>query len=239
MRIAICDDEPKQIEIIKDHLQRALEGEDYLVIEAQSGEALLECNGKEDFDLIFLDIEMKALNGIETGKRLRKLNEDAVIVFVTGFKDFALQAFSLRAFDYVIKPLTKRKFDILFEDIKRRMQEITLRKEKNRHLLVKSRSEVVELSYGEIVYFEKSGHQVVIHTRDGSEINYYGSFRGLKTELGDSSFAQCHQGYIVNMDYVSSYRDKTVFFREGFGALPVSKSFLKPIKLEIEHRLFK
>ncbi len=239
MRIAICDDEPRQIEIIKEHLQRVMGERAFSVVEANSGERLLEIVEEDVPELVFLDIEMEKLNGIDTGKKLREMNADTIIVFITGFKDFALQAFGLRAFDYVIKPLTKNKFDMLFTDITRRIQEIKLRNEKNRRLLVKTRSGMVDLAYDEIVFFEKSGHQIVIHTISHEEIQYYGSFKGLKQELGESSFAQCHQGYIVNMDYVSSYRNKAITFKEDFEQLPVSKSYLRTIKNEIEDRLFK
>jgi DNA-binding LytR/AlgR family response regulator len=239
MRIAICDDEPRQIEIIKEHLQRVMGEHQYSVVEANSGEVLLEIVKEDVPELVFLDIEMDKLSGIDTGKTLREMNSDTIIVFVTGFKDFALQAFGLRAFDYVIKPLTKNKFDMLFSDLTKRMHEIKLRKEKNRRLLVKTRSGMVDLPYDEIVFFEKSGHQVVIHTKSHEEIQYYGSFKGLKTDLAESSFAQCHQGYIVNMDYVSSYRNKSIRLKDDFDQLPVSKSFLRSIKNEIEDRLFK
>lgn len=239
MRIAICDDEKVQIENIKRYLEGALKGIDYSVIEAQSGEELIELCQNEDLDLVFLDIEMKELNGIETGKEIRAMNKDAVIVFVTGFKDYALQAFGIRAFDYIIKPLTQKKFDIFFNDVKRRIKEIQFRNEKDSRLLVKSKSVMVELSYDEIVFFEKAGHQVVVHVENGDEVAYYSSFKDLKNELGEGMFVQCHQGYILNMDFVASYRDKVITLKDDFGQLPVSKTFVKAVKTAIEKRLFK
>jgi len=210
----------------------------YSLIEANSGEELLELCQKEKLDLVFLDIEMKELNGIETGQEIRAINKDAVIVFVTGFKDFALQAFGIRAFDYIIKPLTQRKFEAFFNDVQKRLKEIQFRHEKDQRLLVKSKSVMVELSYDEIVFFEKSGHQIVVHVENGEEVAYYSSFKELKDEVGDGMFVQCHQGYIANMDFVSSYRDKVLTLKSDFGQLPVSKSYVKVVKSAIERRLF-
>ena len=238
LRIAICDDEIKQVEIIKAYLLNAMGDLPYTTIEANSGEALIELCKEEKLDLVFLDIEMKELNGIETGIKIREMNKDAVIVFVTGFKDYALKAFKVRAFDYIIKPLTQKKFDVFFYDVKKRLKEITLRHEKDQSLLVKSKSIMVELEYDEIVYFEKSGHQIIVHTSSGEEVSYYGSYKDLIKELGEGMFVQCHQGYIANMDFVSSYRDKVLTLKNEFGQLPVSKSYVKVVKSAIERRLF-
>ncbi len=239
MRIAICDDEKHQIEIIKEYLSEALGNLPYTIVEANSGEELIEKCQNENLDLIFLDIEMKELNGIETGKHMRELNKDAVIVFVTGFKDYALKAFEIRAFDYIIKPLTKKKFNIFFNDVKKRMKEIQFRHEKDQRLLVKSKSLMVELEYDDIVFFEKSGHQIVVHVNEKEPVSYYSSFKELKEVLGEGMFVQCHQGYIINMDFVASYRDKVLTLKGEYGQLPVSKSFVKIVKSAIERRLFK
>lgn len=239
MRIAICDDERKQINTIKGYLNKALKDVDYSIIEAESGEELIEVCKNEQLDLVFLDIEMKKLNGIETGKEIREMNKDAVIVFVTGFRDYALQAFGIRAFDYIIKPLTEKKFDVFFNDVQTRLKEIQFRNEKDSRLLVKSKSVMKELSFDEIVFFEKSGHQVIVHVENGDEIAYYNSFKDLKKELGEGLFVQCHQGYIINMDFVSSYKDKVITLRDDFGQIPVSKTFVKVVKTAIEKRLFK
>lgn len=239
MRIAICDDERNQINTIKGYLNKALKDVDYSIIEAESGEELIEVCKNEQLDLVFLDIEMKKLNGIETGKEIREMNKDAVIVFVTGFRDYALQAFGIRAFDYIIKPLTEKKFDVFFNDVQTRLKEIQFRNEKDSRLLVKSKSVMKELSFDEIVFFEKSGHQVIVHVENGDEIAYYNSFKDLKKELGEGLFVQCHQGYIINMDFVSSYKDKVITLRDDFGQIPVSKTFVKVVKTAIEKRLFK
>lgn len=239
MRIAICDDDRRQIDTIKGYLNDALVGARYTVIEAESGEELIELCKDENLDLVFLDIEMKKLDGIETGKEIRRMNKDAVIVFVTGFKDYALQAFGIRAFDYIIKPLTQKKFDVFFNDVKKRLKEIQFRNEKDSRLLVKSKSVMAELSYDEIVFFEKSGHQIVVHVDSGEEFSYYNSFRELKKELGEGLFVQCHQGYIINMDFVTSYRGKVITLKDDFGQISVSKTHVKDVKAAIEKRLFK
>ncbi len=126
-----------------------------------------------------------------------------------------------------------------FADVKKRLKEIKFRNEKDSRLLVKSKSVMVELSYNEIVFFEKSGHQIVVHVDNGENVAYYNSFKELKKELGEGLFVQCHQGYIINMDYVLSYRDKVVTLKEDFGQIPVSKTYVKVVKAAIENRLFK
>lgn len=239
MRIAICDDERKQIDIIKGYLSDAFSDIEYTVLEAQSGEELISITDDQRFDLIFLDIEMKELNGIQTGNVMRERNPDAVIVFVTGFKDYALQAFKIRAFDYIIKPLTKDKFDVFVRDASKRIAEIKLMKTKNDKLFVKSRTMTAEVMFDEIVYFEKSGHQIIIHLTSGDEITYYSSYKELKKIIGEELFVQCHQGYIVNIEQIASYRDKVIQLRGEYPPIPVSKSYIKTVKSAIEKRLFR
>ena len=239
MKIAICDDERKQIDIIKGYLEDAFSDVGFTVFEAQSGEDLIELTEGERFDLIFLDIEMKELNGIQTGNVMRERNPDAIIAFVTGFKDYALQAYKIRAFDYIIKPLTQKKFDSFIRDVKKRFVEIRLRREKNSKLLVKSRSVTAEVPFSEIVYFEKSGHQIIVHKTNGDNVAYYDSFKELRKIVGDEMFVQCHQGYIVNLDQIASYRDKVISLRgDYYHDIPVSKAYIKPVKAAIERRLF-
>lgn len=236
--VAICDDEIRQINIIKEFLAHELTDMEYTVIEADSGERLLELCEEVMPDLVFLDIEMKDLNGIETGKVMRERNKDAVIAFVTGFRDFALQAFEIRAFDYIIKPLTKQKFGVFIRDAKRRLEEIKLRNEKDGSLIVKLKTEMISIGFDEILFIEKSGHQIIIHLKQDENVAYYGSFRELMPKLAKGSFVQCHQGYIVNINHVASYKERSLVIEGEAGVVPVSKSNVKSVKDAIERRLF-
>ena len=106
MKIAICDDEKKLRSGLKHviEMKLQLDGVDYEIAEYECGEDLLAGIGGNPPDILFLDIEMKGLDGMETARELRKKNQDTVIVFVTAYPDFVFQGYEVRAFHYILKP---------------------------------------------------------------------------------------------------------------------------------------
>lgn len=111
IKFAICDDEPFMAKEISDHLSRYMEEKQctaYHISMFSSGQSLLESSC--DFDLIFLDIQMKGLNGMETAKILRQQKNHSILVFVTVMKEYVFDAFEVYASDYLIKPLDCEHF---------------------------------------------------------------------------------------------------------------------------------
>ena len=109
MRIAICDDDVQLICLLKQLIYRYANEHryDFVVEEFYSGESLL--NSSLVFDIIFLDYKMNILNGLDTAKQLRKRNTSNVIVFVTSYTHFVLDAFKVNAFRFLVKPITEKK----------------------------------------------------------------------------------------------------------------------------------
>ena len=106
MHIAIVDDERIICEQIKDFIQR--DHRDCQIDIYLSGRALLEA--KKQFDLVFLDIQMEGMNGMDTARAIRELQPDTVLIFVTGSKEYVFEAFDVSAFHYLLKPLEETKF---------------------------------------------------------------------------------------------------------------------------------
>lgn len=123
LHICICDDEKVQRNNLKVIISTQLElkGIDFHITECEDGESLIESlnKNKNCFDIIFLDIEMNGMNGIETAKQIRDINDTAVIIFVTGFTDYVFNGYEVRAFNYVLKPYKEEKIvDILSQALK-------------------------------------------------------------------------------------------------------------------------
>lgn len=237
MRIGICDDERTHIDTLCLYLRDAIENP-FEIIAAEDGETLISLCKDKDMDLFFLDIEMEGISGIETGKILRKCYPDAVIVFITGHERFALDAFELRAYNYIIKPLTQERFDVFFKGIQKRLTEIFLRKRSHQTLRVQIKSQFLEFAYGEIVYFENSKHRIWIHTVKKEQYPFYGAFRDLRDTLDLEYFVQTHQAYIVNLDFVLSYGGDNLCLKREFGDIPVSKTYRKNVRMALSRRLF-
>ena len=110
LNIAICDDE----KVIREQIKELAEKEMPCVCDGlyETGDALLAA-GKQ-FDIVFLDIQMEGTDGIETAKRLRQRDEDTILIFITGIREYVFEAFDVAAFHYLLKPIEEDKFREVF-----------------------------------------------------------------------------------------------------------------------------
>ena len=207
LNIAICDDE----EIIREQIKELTEKEKSgLCMELyETGDALL-ASGKQ-FDIVFLDIQMEGTDGIETAKRLRQRDEDTILIFITGIREYVFEAFDVAAFHYLLKPIEEEKFREVF---RRAGRELEKRKSKRREtVFIKTRNRSFSLEKDSILYIESRGKKVEIHTT-GETIEAYASMNEMEEQLG-GGFFRCHRGYLVNMAYVAEYDSGSITLNNG------------------------
>lgn len=207
IEIAVCDDE----EIIREQIRQLVKRnvpDCHIELYAAGEELLAE---ERTFDLVFLDIQMEGLNGMETARALRAKCRETLFIFITGFTEYVFEAFDVSAFHYLIKPLEEEK---LKEVLDRALAEIKRRKvQEKKQLLIHTRSRSVNLEQGDILYLESRGKKVEIHTLQET-IEVYASISKLGEELG-SGFYRCHRGYLVNMAYIAEYRTDLIRLSNG------------------------
>ncbi len=207
MNIAVVDDEKAIREQIKALIRK--QGVYFPADAYETGEELLD--SKKVYDIVFLDIQMDGMNGIETAKMLRKQNEDTVLIFVTGMKEYVFEAFDVAAFHYLLKPIEESKFKEVFEKAEK---EAGKRRERGQgQLLVKAGDRHITLRCRDILYVENRGKKVEIHTK-GEMIEIYASMNELEEQLGES-FSRCHRGYLVNMAYIAKYSNDRISLSNG------------------------
>lgn len=207
MTAAICDDE----KILRDQIEGLIKGQEtgWEIKQFASGEELL--GQKDSFDVIFLDIRMEGINGIETARALREKQEDSILIFVTGLKEYVFQAFDVSAFHYLLKPIEENAFARVFA---RAAAEAGRRREKEEgSLAVRARGRTVMFSRGELLYVESRNRMVEFHTTKGILEAYFDMGR-LEKELG-RCFFRCHRGYIVNMGYIAEYGKDSISLTSG------------------------
>lgn len=205
--IAICDDEA----VIREQLQQFINKNvtDSRIEIYATGEELLAAN--RNFDLVFLDIQMKGLSGMEAARSLRAKNKDTIIIFVTGSKEYVFEAFDVFAFHYLLKPLVEEKLN---EVLERALEEVDRRKvQVKKQLLIQTRKCKYNIDQSTIFYLESRGKKVEIHT-PRETIAVYASISKLEEQLG-SSFYRCHRGYLVNLAYISEYRTDRIRLSNG------------------------
>lgn len=216
MKIAVCDDSKeicmKITELIRER-DRRLE-----ISVFSCGEALL--GSGENFDIIFLDIEMKKLSGIDTAKKLRSLEENggrkAIVIFITAFREYMEQAFDVSAFNYITKPIDEERFFRIF-DAAVKEADASLG---HKYIVVKCQGIQRKFFLHDIHYIESSNKKVILNTREG-EFEVYGKL-GEFEELLKESFFRCHRCYLVNLESICAYGFESVEVMGG-DKLPMSK----------------
>ena len=230
MDIAVVDDE----KAIREHICGLVEErQPESRIEAYAtGEELL-ASGKR-FDIVFLDIQMEGMNGIEAARCLREKNanlgvEDTVLVFITGIRDYVFDALDLYAFQYLLKPIDEGKFA---EVLERAVREAAKKKER-RVLFIKSRN--LTLDQSEILYIESRAKKVEIHTAGAAQaVEIYAAMDELEGQLGEN-FYRCHRAYIVNMDCIKEYDSESITLTNGDRVYLTKKKYGEFVKAYMWH----
>ena len=211
MRIAICDDEKDIRELIANKVEKQYP--DAEIIFFQSGEELLLVD--ESIDILFLDIQMSGIDGMETARELRKKDKKVILIFVTAVEEYVFQAFDVGAFNHIVKPIDDGKFsDVLHRAVDEwSSQNINEKEPEERYVLINNSGVHTKVILDEIVYAEVFNRKVVIHKLDG-EIEYYGKMSDLESLAGDSFFRP-HRAYLINFKYVEKYDATTIYLERG------------------------
>lgn len=216
IKFAICDDEPQMAREIADQLAGYMKETDcdYSVDCFSSGHALLKSS--DEFDVIFLDIQMERPDGMETAALLRQRESRSLLIFVTVLKDRVFDVFPLEAFDYLLKPLDRDRF--------RRTMDRALRwleRDAAKNLVIQRGSDCQVVPLSDILYCEVLGRKIFIHKKDGIVLDYYDRLEDLEQRV-DSRFFKCHRSYLVNLDHVGGCQDGQVLLSQG-ERIPVSR----------------
>ncbi len=214
MRIGVCDDQKNVREMIAQEIKYC--ALDCQVIEYASGEEVLA--EKNFLDILFLDIQMPGISGMETARQLRKADSHCSIIFVTAIEDSVFEAFDVDALHYLIKPFTKEKLkEVLKKAIRYQKDWIALKgekeKKKNQNIIITAGGEHTTVRIQDIVYAEVFNRKVILHMLDG-DIEYYGKLKDLEEKTGDN-FYRTHRAFLVNFSYIKKYDAAFITMERG------------------------
>ncbi len=221
MRIAVCDDEEEFRFQIRDMIDKIYNSMDVIVDIFSDGRKLLERFDAMPYDVLFLDIEMPAMDGITLAKKLRERSENVFLVFLTGHVEYALEGYEVNALRYLTKPV---KEDKLREVLKYVMDKNTSK----RQLMVKSDGEELRLSIPDILYFEAQNQYVMIYTLKEEHL-VRANMADFETQLKNDGFFRVHRSYLISLSKVKKIVKSDVVM-EGGASLPISRNNLKPLK---------
>jgi len=208
IRIAICEDDNQQQDTIKQYVREHREYDPSMEIFVfSSGEELLSAYAEgEQYDFLFLDIQMKEINGIEVAQEIRKSNDNIIIFFTTGFTEYISEAFAVDAFQFLHKPIRQELFHREFSRALKKYYT------QSKCYMIDEKSKVVSLELKEIFCLEVLGRQIIIHTTSGT----YEKTGKMETEeflLQPYGFVRVHRAYLVNMEHIVALNKDTVTLR--------------------------
>lgn len=179
-----------------------------------SGEELLKYDGQ--IDILFLDIQMKDIDGMETARKLREDKFCGFLIFITVLKDMVFQSFEVQAYDYLVKPVEEKQFEKTMERLYAAM-----RSAGEDSLLVQKGYEGRIIRKDEIVFCEIIDRKVYLNLASDEVIDYYERIENLETKLGDCFF-RCHRSYLINLKHLKGYKNGIAYMDNG-REIPVSR----------------
>ena len=205
IKIAIVEDEAAVRDQLNDYVRRYTRqyGTEFEVTCFTDGDEILE-NYRPAFDMIFLDVEMKRLNGMETAQRIRELDNDVLLVFITNMAQYAIKGYAVGALDYVLKPVPYFAFS---QQLQKAVNQLARRV--RHYLAVPVDGGLRRLDAAAVYYIESEGHRIRFYTEDG-EFSAPGALKALEEKLASQPFARCNSGYLVNLAQVSGVQQNTV-----------------------------
>ena len=201
MRIAICDDDAALRKRLREAIRvSGVVHPDTEIADFSDGTALLSSHDKDPFDIIFLDIHMDGISGLDAGQRIRSADRNAIIIFLTNYQQYIFQSFKIETFDYIMKPVDDKA---IYEVLNR-----ALKKYKEQHYIVhfKWQGNSYALDANQIIYAEGYSRHVEFVTKD-EKYESVDKLSDYERQLAPYGFLRCHQGFLINMIYIKSIED--------------------------------
>lgn len=178
-------------------------GNSFTVTRFSNARDFLDSYG-EGFDVVFMDIEMPGLNGMEAVRELRRKDEDVAVIFVTNLAQYAVSGYEVSAFDFIVKPVTYGSFSMKL----RRLTQY-LSSKRRCEICVSTRHGKVLIKAEDIKYVEIMRHAITYHTVNG-DYSGSGTLKNVMNDLDGLTFALCNRCYLVNLQYVTQIAENDV-----------------------------
>ena len=203
IKAIIVDDEPLALDVLETYIEKMPELT--LVAKCENALEANEALKNNDIDLMFLDIQMPQITGVEF---LKSLNNPPAVIFTTAYPDYAVEGFELNAVDYLLKPISLDRFmkavNKVSEKIGKQGGESTATVEmEGDFFFVKADKKLIKVDFDDIIYIEGLKDYVIIRQEAGRVITLQ-TMKSLETKLPDTIFKRVHRSYIVNINKINA-----------------------------------
>lgn len=234
IQIAICDDEMTTTSQIEEYI-RQIEIEQHIQVQSRiffDGKSFMQSvESGEVYDLIYLDVEMPLMKGLDVAKKLREMEISSLIIYISNYETYCESMIETEPFRFLRKPINdvdlfRKYFMSAYKKLENRNEYYTYSYKKIHH----------KININDIMYFESNNRKICIHTNGNQENNtFYGQLDKVEKELESKSctFIRIHQSYLVNSTYINTVQHDAVIL-ENKDELPISEKRQK----EIQRKLF-
>ena len=230
LSVAVCEDTESDLERLLEVL--AASPVRTVVSGFRSGEELLAAYEPEKFDLLLSDIYMGGMTGIEAVSRIRETDEDLTVAFITTSTDHALESYRLSALKYIEKPFRQKDVDEI-------LKLALLERSCAPALVISSGGREERIRFSRILYLEQQTHELNIHLRDGSTVQYREKLSSLLPQLPGDSFLSPHKSFAVNLSGVCSVdQELRCFVMQDGKNVPIRRESMSLAKHALEDYLF-
>ena len=226
LKIAVCDDSPLFLEETTTYIKVWASGTGHRVqiFSYDNGDALIEAHKACHMDIIFLDILMPLLNGLDTARELRQQDRSVSIVFLTSSPEFALESYEVKAQGYLLKPVSQEKITSELNEIAMHIYE------EPKNLLLKTTMGYQKQYFHDIEYIEAQNKRVLFHLQSGQILEVPEPLNHFEQQLlYTDGFFKCHRSYLVYLPNVNHFTNTEITTRSG-QKIPIARGYGKAFK---------
>ena len=231
VKFMLCDDSQDDLDTLSHALQdyAARRGFELRLETASAAGELLRRWAPFRWDAVFLDMFMPGLSGEDAARRLRLMDNELCLIFVTVSQKHGLFSYDVRATDYLLKPFSQQDIDNALDYFMEKYAESL------RSLRVRTAWEEVDVRFRDIRYIEIRNHQAILHTGE-QELTVWKSLDELEEELRDRRFLRCHRSYLVNLEHVKTL-EKRDFLIDSGDLAPISRQKMQAVQRKYQEWL--
>ena len=236
LNVAVIDDEIVITDMLKSMLERyALEQKITINISCFNDPIVFLNEYQKQYDLVLLDIEMPQMNGIDVSKKLRTLDEEVSLFFITNMIQYAIKGYEVNANDFIVKPVV---YDDFVLKLNRIVKKVSLKSQKT--IGIKTNGTIRYLSLHSIIYVELVyNHKLLYHTIEG-DFEIRGTIKNIEPLFLSANFLKCNNYCLVNPKYVLSVKENMIKLNGGNGStnqVSISRSRKKEFLIELNKYL--
>ena len=205
IKIAIVEDEKIYLKQLNNYIQQYQRDYDEIIrVQLFSdGDQILD-GYTAVYDIIFMDIEMKHLNGMDTAKKIREMDENVILIFITNMAQYAIQGYTVGALNYILKPIAYFAFA---QELDKAIKKV--RCKESSYITITQDQGIVRLYTNRIMYLESQGHNLVVYSEYG-DYTFRSTLKTMEEKLDAAEFVRCNSCYLVNLQFVDAMRDNYV-----------------------------